>query len=86
MAEQLYIKADASKTPGLKQLPASCWEAADCLAAERARYEEAGVFPAGLIDATVKNLKAYNDLNMSEKLFGNADSLRQLVNRHLHCG
>ncbi len=86
VAEQLYIKADASKTPGLKQLPASCWEAADCLAAERARYEEAGVFPAGLIDATVKNLKAYNDLNMSEKLFGNADSLRQLVNRHLHCG
>lgn len=86
VAEQLYIKADASKMPGLKQLPASCWESADCLAAERARYEEAGVFPAGLIDATIKNLKAYNDLNMSEKLFGNADSLRQLVNRHLHCG
>lgn len=86
VAERLYIQADASKTPGLKQLPASCWEAADCLAAERARYEEAGVFPAGLIDATIKNLKAYNDLDMSEKLFGNADSLRQLVNRHLHCG
>lgn len=86
VADRLYIRADASKTPGLKQLPASCWEAAECLEAERARYEEAGVFPAGLIDATIRNLKAYNDLNMSEKLFGNADSLRQLVKAHLHCG
>ena len=50
------------------------------------RYEEAGVFPAGLIDATIASLKGFDDLNMSEKIFGNADSLKNLVNRHLHCG
>jgi len=86
VAEQLYVKADASKVEGLKQLPASCFEAAECLKRDRARYEAEGVFPAGLIDALAKGLQAFDDLNMSEKLFGNADSLKTLVNRHLHCG
>ena len=86
VADQLYIKADASKVEGLKQLPASCFEAAECLKRERERYELDGVFPAGLIDSIAKNLQAFDDKHMSEKLFGNADSLRQLVNRHLHCG
>jgi glutamine synthetase len=86
LADQLYVKADATKVEGLKQLPASCSESADCLARERARYEEAGVFPAGLIDALIQGLKAYDDLNMSERVFGNADSLKKLVDRHLHCG
>lgn len=86
VADQLYIKADASKVEGLKQLPASCFEAAECLKQERERYELDGVFPAGLIDSIAKNLQAFDDKHMSEKLFGNADSLRQLVNRHLHCG
>lgn len=86
VAEKLYVKADASKIASLKQLPASCFESAECLDRERARYEDGGVFPPGLIDSIIKNLKAFDDLNMSEKMFGNADSLRALVNRHLHCG
>jgi glutamine synthetase len=86
VAGDLYIKADATRVEGLRQLPASCFESADCLARDRARYEEAGVFPAGLIDATIASLKAFDDLNMSEKIFGNADSLKKLVDRHLHCG
>jgi len=86
VAERLYVRADASKVEGLEQLPASCYQSADCLARDRARYEEDGVFPAGLLDALVQSLKAYDDLNMSEKIFGNADSLKKLVNRHLHCG
>lgn len=86
VAEQLYIKADASKTPGLKQLPASCWEAADCLLRDRERYEKDGIFPAGLIDSIAKKLKEHDDFNLSEKLFGDADSLGKLVQRHMHCG
>ena len=86
LAAELYVKADATRVEGLKQLPASCYESADCLARDRARYEDGGVFPAGLIDAIIKNLKSFDDLNMSEKIFGNADSLKKLVNRHLHCG
>jgi glutamine synthetase len=86
LAGELYVKADASQVQGLRQLPASCFQSADCLARDRARYEEDGVFPAGLLDSIIKSLKAYDDLNLSEKIFGNADSLKQLVNRHLHCG
>ncbi len=86
VAEQLYVRADASRVEGLKQLPASCFESADCLARDRARYEDGGVFPAGLIDAQIRTLKAFDDLNMSEKIFGHADSLKDLVNLHLHCG
>ena len=86
VADQLYVKADAHRMSGLKQLPASCDETADCLVRERARYEDGGVFPPGLIDSLIKSLKAYDDLNMSERLLGDADALRTLVNRHLHCG
>lgn len=86
IAKKLYIRADAAKVEGLRQLPASCCESADCLARDRARFEEAGIFPAGLVDSIIKGLKAYDDFNMSEKIFGNADSLKALVNRYLHCG
>ncbi len=86
IADELYVKADASRIKELKQLPASCFESAECLKRDRARYEEGGVFPAGLIDSVAKTLQAYDDLNMSEKMFGNADSLRNLVNKHQHCG
>lgn len=86
IADKLYVKNDASRIPDLKQLPASCFESAECLKRERARYEEGGVFPAGLIDSIIKQLQDYNDLDMSEKMFGNADSLRNLVNKYQHCG
>lgn len=86
IADELYVKADASRIPDLKQLPASCFESAECLKRERARYEEGGVFPAGLIDSIARELQDYDDLDMSEKMFGNADSLRNLVNKYQHCG
>jgi len=86
IADDLYIKADASRRTDLKQLPASCYESAECLKRDRARYEEGGVFPAGLIDSLARNLQTYDDLNMSEKMFGNADSLRHLVDKYQHCG
>jgi glutamine synthetase len=86
LADQLYVKADATRVEGLKQLPASCSESADCLKQDRARYEEGDVFPRGLIDSIIRSLKAYDDFNMSEKIFGNTDFLTNLVNRYMHCG
>jgi glutamine synthetase len=86
LASRLYVKADATRVEGLKQLPASCSESADCLLRDRARYEEGGVFPAGLLDSLAGKLKAFEDLDMSEKIFGDADALKTLVDRHLHCG
>ncbi len=86
MAKDLYIRADASKRKDLKQLPASCWEAAEALLKDRHYYEKYGVFPAGMIDKLAKDLKAFNDKGMSEKLFGNAAALKELVHQFIHCG
>ncbi len=86
IAEDLYVSDDASAIKELKQLPASCWEAADMLLKDRAIYEKHGVFPPGMIDKLAADLKVHKDKDMSEKLFGNADALMELVRKFIHCG
>jgi glutamine synthetase len=77
---------DASTLQKLKQLPASCYEAAEMLLKDRKVYEKYGVFPPGMIDKLANDLKAYDDKDMSEKLFGNADALKEIVDKFIHCG
>ena len=86
VAKELYVCVDASTRNDLRQLPASCWEAADVLLKDREIYEKYGVFPPGMIEKLAANLKSYNDKNLSEKLFGNADALKEIVNKYIHCG
>jgi glutamine synthetase len=86
IAERLYVSEDASRVEGLNQLPASCHDAAEALLKDRQFYENHDVFPPGMIDRIAEDLKAYGDQNMSEKLFGNADALRDIVNQYIHCG
>lgn len=85
-AEKLYVSKDASKCTYLDQLPASCFESAEKLLLDRAHYENNGIFPPGMIDKLADTLKSHNDKNLSEKLFGNADALKQLVDKYIHCG
>lgn len=86
MAEKLYVVDDAGKRDDLAQLPASCYEAAEMLEAQREYYEKDGIFSPMMIDKLVTELKAHDDKDMSEKLFGNRDALLTLVNKHIHCG
>ncbi|MCP5108043.1 MAG: glutamine synthetase [bacterium] len=86
IAEELYVSEDAGKCKHLEQLPASCFEAAESLLANREFYERYGIFPPGMIDKLANDLKAHNDKNLSEKLFGNADALKALVEKFIHCG
>ncbi len=86
VAEELYVKAEASKVKKLKQLPTSCFEAASRLLKDRKIYESDGVFPPKMIDKIAQDLKSYNDKDLSEKLFGNADALQELVTEYIHCG
>ena len=88
IADELYVSVDASKVKDrkLEQLPASCHEAADMLLKDRDIYEKYGIFPPGMIDKLAKDLKAYNDKNLSEKMFGNADALKEIVRQFIHCG
>jgi glutamine synthetase len=90
-AEDLYVDYNIFKTSGkdknrkLESLPASCWESADCLLAQRAVFERDGVFPPGVIDNIVARLKAYDDKGLSERLYNKYDEISKLVSQYLHC-
>ena len=91
MAQRLYVDVnifnDAYKhiQEKLPQLPASCWDSADHLLKQREIYEQSGVFSKILIDGVVKKLKSYEDKDLSERLFGNSERIKDLVMQHLHC-
>lgn len=86
IADELYVSTDASKCDHLAQLPASCWEAAEKLLEDRKIYEKHGIFPPRMIDKLANDLKAHNDKDMSEKMFGNAVALKEIVDKFIHCG
>jgi len=88
IAKKLYVKEDVNKNKDLvlPQLPASCHEAADVLLEKRVIYEQYGVFPAGMIDGLARELKGYNDFNLSEKVYGDGASLQKIVDEFFHCG
>jgi glutamine synthetase len=81
----VFKNKDRADRKKLESLPASCWESAECLLAQRTVFERDGVFPAGVIDNVAAKLKAYNDKDLSEKLFNKNDEIRKLVNEYLHC-
>ncbi len=90
LAEKLYVDVNIfkpehkEKLAQLKQLPLSCWESADALGAKREIFEENHIFPKGLIDSRIAKLKAYNDKGLSEKLYGNNEDIKKLVDKFLH--
>lgn len=89
-AKKLYIdvnifKEEAKeKANSLEHLPASCWQSADKLNEKREFFENYGVFPSGTIDNLIKYLKSFDDLGLSEKLFGNNVEIQKLVERYFH--
>lgn len=90
MAKDLYVNVNIfsegfkDKLAKLKALPDCCYDSALALEAKRKFYEKDGIFQAGLIDEVVKNLKAYNDKGLSEKLFGKTEEIRVLVEKYIH--
>lgn len=89
MADELYLSdnlfSDESKAKKYKSLPTSCWESAEILEKNRAFFEKNGIFPKGKIDYTIKELKSFKDKNLSQKLFGDSDSIKKLVESFIHC-
>jgi glutamine synthetase len=90
-ADELYVDfnifTDKGKTGSgnLESLPASCWESAECLYNQRSYFEKDGIFPAGVIDNVIARLKAFNDKDLSEKLYNRNDEISRLVSQFLHC-
>ena len=85
-ANARYVSGDASQMAELEQLPTSCAEAAQRLLAQRATYEEYGVFPAGLIDAWAKRLIDLGDETLRDDIAENWVQVEDLVDRYFHVG
>ncbi len=69
----------------LESLPQSCFESADCLDKHRAAFEKNNVFPKGIITAIINKLKAYDDKDLSERLYGKNELIKKLVDSYIHC-
>lgn len=88
-ANKLYVDVNIfhseneNRRSELATLPQSCFESADCLLAQRKLFEDNGFSPA-VIDGVAKMLKAYDDKDLSERLFGKNDEIKALVEKHLH--
>lgn len=88
--EKLYVDVDIFKkehkkiSEKLESLPASCWESAECLEKNRRFFEKNNIFPSETIDVFIKNLKFFRDKNLSERLYGKNDEIRELVDKFLH--
>lgn len=88
LADQLFVEGNIfSNIPSsqLQQLPASCVESAERLNSKREIFEKNGIFPARLIDFTIESLTAFQDINLSRDLAGNAEATRELVIKYIHC-
>ncbi|MBU0487193.1 MAG: glutamine synthetase family protein [Bacteroidetes bacterium] len=91
MAKKLYVAVNIFKdehkdtATSLAQLPASCCESADWLIKQKDVYLQNDVFTDGIIAGITKVLCSYNDRDLSERLFGKHDEIRELVFSHLHC-
>ncbi len=90
LAEELYMDVNIfddehkDKLEKLKGLPTSCYESADSLEAKRSHFEANGVFPSGVVDRFVDHLKAYEDKDLSERLYGKNEKIAKLVDDYLH--
>lgn len=90
-ADSLYVnynvfgKGLQGNDRNLESLPASCFESAASLIEKRAVFEKDGVFPATVIDNVAERLRAYNDSDLSERIFNNQEEISNLVRRFLHC-
>jgi glutamine synthetase len=89
-AEELYVGVNIfdeehkDQLDRLEKLPASCWESAGKLEAKRDVFEKNGIFPKGTLDSFIRTLKAYDDKNLSEELYGKKEEIRKLVIKYIH--
>ena len=82
----IFEEENKEKAKHYKQLPDSCHASADCLEAQRAIYEQYGVFGKEIIESTMRMLRAYNDGDLRQRVAKQPDELIKLVERYMHCG
>ncbi len=80
----IFRKENKSKLHKMQQLPNSCWASAECLERKRDVFELNNVFPKGMIDSIIGKLKAFDDKDLSERLYGKDEEIRKLVIKYIH--
>jgi glutamine synthetase len=92
IAKKLYIDVNIFKDEHkdrlaqLEHLPASCHESAQALKKYKDIFTQYGVFTDGMINDTAKYLEAFDDDDLSERLYGKNEEIRNLVNSFMHIG
>ncbi len=92
VAKNTYVDVNIHKDENkklldsLKALPDSCAASADCLDAQRAVFEERGIFTPSMIDGIMKNLRAFNDSTLRADIGNNEAAILELVKTYFHCG
>ncbi len=82
----IFKEEHKSKTAQLAQLPASCWESAECLEKQKDIFMKHGVFSRGMIDGIVSKLKSFNDKDIRAKVNKDEKEMLALVDKYFHCG
>ena len=82
----IHRKENEDKLNQLAQLPDSCTASAECLAKQRAAFEQYGVFSPAMIDGIIKKLRSYNDGNLRSEVEDNQEEMLKLVMKYFHCG
>jgi len=90
LAKKLYIDVNIFKDEHkdrlaqLEHLPACCHESAQALKNQKDIFVKYGVFTEGMLDGIIANLEAYDDYQLSEKLYGKTEEIRKLVDNYIH--
>lgn len=86
IAEELHAETGKIKKGGFSLLPQSCVESAANLENDRKFYEADGIFPAEVIDGTIRRLRSYKDKSMLQRLKNEPRKIQDLIQTYLHCG
>jgi len=90
MAEMLYVDYDihspenAEIAADFTSLPESCWESAEALNDQLRQFEKHNIFPRGTLMEVMKKLKSFHDIDLSERLYGRNNEIKNLVDKYLH--
>ena len=82
----IHKEENAALLDSLSVLPDSCAASADCLAAQRAIYEDKGVFAPAMIDGLIASLQKFNDRTLRQDIGGDQAKILELVKTYFHCG
>jgi len=91
MAEKLYVNVNVfdeknkALNDSLAKLPLSCYESAEVLLQKAQYFKECKIFSQGTLESIARELKKYDDKNLSEALYGKTDEIKALVDKYLHC-